>query len=611
MTSEQFSQIAHTIPVDPGIYKYFDEQDELVYVGKAKNLRKRVSSYFNKTFTTYKTYELVQRIRRIEFTIVNSEQDAFLLENSLIKQFQPKFNINLKDDKSYPYIVIKNEPFPRVFLTRRKINDGSEYLGPFTSVGRVRELLDLVKSNIQLRTCQLNLAEAPIRKGKYKVCLEYHLGNCKGPCEGLQTQEDYQQGLMQLKNILKGNLGPLIQEFKKEMREFAEKMNFEKAEMVRKKITHLENYESRSVIVSRHLSHADVFSIARDGDLAYINYLMVETGTIVQTHTTQVETHLEESNEEVLAFAVARLRETFNSMARELILPFPIDYPEEGVTQTIPRGGDKKKLLELSEKNVGYFREELRKKKILQLEGKTPDERKKVLEQLMEDLQLSELPVHIECFDNSNFQGSYPVSAMVCFRDGIESKKDYRHYNVKTVQGINDFATMKEVVHRRYKRLMDEQKSLPQLVIIDGGKGQLSAAMESVTQLGLAGMMTVVGLAKNEEELFFPGDTESIKLPYNSDSLHLVRRIRDEVHRFGITFHRQKRSKGTFTNELERIEGIGRQTADLLLKQFRSVSKIRQLTEEELTAVVGQAKARNIRAHFEETGGKQSGPQAS
>ena len=611
MTSEQFSQIAHTIPVDPGIYKYFDEQDELVYVGKAKNLRKRVSSYFTKTFTTYKTYELVQRIRRIEFTIVNSEQDAFLLENSLIKQFQPKFNINLKDDKSYPYIVIKNEPFPRVFLTRRKINDGSEYLGPFTSVGRVRELLDLVKSNIQLRTCQLNLAEAPIRKGKYKVCLEYHLGNCKGPCEGLQTQEDYQQGLMQLKNILKGNLGPLIQEFKKEMREFAEKMNFEKAEMVRKKITHLENYESRSVIVSRHLSHADVFSIARDGDLAYINYLMVETGTIVQTHTTQVETHLEESNEEVLAFAVARLRETFNSMARELILPFPIDYPEEGVTQTIPRGGDKKKLLELSEKNVGYFREELRKKKILQLEGKTPDERKKVLEQLMEDLQLSELPVHIECFDNSNFQGSYPVSAMVCFRDGIESKKDYRHYNVKTVQGINDFATMKEVVHRRYKRLMDEQKSLPQLVIIDGGKGQLSAAMESVTQLGLAGMMTVVGLAKNEEELFFPGDTESIKLPYNSDSLHLVRRIRDEVHRFGITFHRQKRSKGTFTNELERIEGIGRQTADLLLKQFRSVSKIRQLTEEELTAVVGQAKARNIRAHFEETGGKQSGPQAS
>src|SRR6201996_4605571 len=598
MTSEQFSEIAASIPVDPGIYKYYDAQDQLIYVGKAKSLRKRVSSYFTKTFTTYKTLELVSRIRRIEFTIVNSEQDAFLLENSLIKQFQPKFNINLKDDKSYPFIVIKNEPFPRVFLTRRKINDGSQYLGPYTSVGRVRELLDLVKSNIQLRTCQLNLSESQIKKGKYKVCLEYHLGNCKGPCEGLQTTEDYAAGLVQLKNILKGQLSPLIQQFKKEMRELAERMDFEKAEMVRKKIEHLENYESRSVIVSRHLSNADVFSIARDGDMAYINYLMLENGTIVQTHTTQVETHLEESDEEVLSFAVAQLRDTFNSLAQELILPFEIDFPEEGVTQTIPKGGDKKKLLELSEKNVAYFREELRKKKMLKLEGKTPDERKQVLFQLMEDLQLSELPVHIECFDNSNFQGSYPVSAMVCFRDGVESKKDYRHFNVKTVQGINDFATMKEVVHRRYRRLLDEKQSLPQLVIIDGGKGQLGAAMESITELGIVGMMTVVGLAKNEEELFFPGDTESVKLPYNSDSLQLIRRIRDEVHRFGITFHRQKRSKGTFTNELEHIDGIGKKTADQLLKQFRSVNKIRQLTEEELSAVVGAAKAKVIKEHF-------------
>src|ERR1700749_2212082 len=387
MTAQQFSEISSTIPVNPGIYKYFDEKDELVYVGKAKNLRKRVASYFSKTFTNYKTHELVQRIRRIEATIVDSEQDAFLLENSLIKEYQPKFNINLKDDKSYPFIVIKNEPFPRVFLTRRRIDDGSEYLGPFTSVGRVREMLDLVKSNIQLRTCQLNLAETQIRKGKYKVCLEYHLGNCKGPCEGLQTAEDYREGLVQLKNVLKGNLGPLMQEFKKEMRDLAERMDFEKAEIIRKKLLHLENYEARSVIVSRHLSHADVFSIARDGDLAYVNYLIVETGTIVQTHTTQVETHLEESNEEVLAFTIAQLRETFNSLSKELILPFPIDYPEVGIIQTIPKGGDKKKLLELSGKNVSYFREELRKKKMLQLEGKTPDERKKGLEQLMEDLQ--------------------------------------------------------------------------------------------------------------------------------------------------------------------------------------------------------------------------------
>jgi excinuclease ABC subunit C len=598
MTAEQFSQIASTIPVDPGIYKYFDEKDELIYVGKAKNLRKRVSSYFTKTFTTYKTLELVQRIRRIDFTIVNSEQDAFLLENSLIKQFQPRFNINLKDDKSYPYIVIKNEPFPRVFLTRRKHEDGAQYLGPFTSVGRVRELLDLVKSNIQLRTCQLNLAEAQIRKGKYKVCLEYHLGNCKGPCEGLQTSEDYAAGLVQLKNILKGDLGLLIQQYKREMRELADKMDFEKAEMVRKKIGHLENYEARSVIVSRHLSNADVFTIARDGDLAYINYLMVETGTIVQTHTTHVETHLQETDEEVLAFAVAQLRHTFNSLAKEVILPFQIDFPEEGVTQTIPKGGDKKKLLDLSAKNVTYFREELRRKKMLQLEGKTPDERRQVLYQLMEDLQLPELPVHIECFDNSNFQGSYPVSAMVCFRDGIESKKDYRHFNVRTVKGINDFATMNEVVRRRYKRLLEEKQGLPQLVIIDGGKGQLGAAMESITELGLTGVITVVGLAKNEEELFFPGDTESIKLPYHSDSLHLIRRIRDEVHRFSITFHRKKRSKGTFVNELEQIEGIGKRTAGLLLKQFRSVNKIRQLGEEELGAVIGPAKARLVLEHF-------------
>ena len=608
MTQEEFGQLSHTIPANPGIYKYFDEKNELVYVGKAKNLRKRVSSYFTKTFTTYKTHELVQRIRRIEFTIVNSEQDAFLLENALIKQFQPRFNINLKDDKTYPYIVIRNEPFPRVYLTRHRINDGSEYLGPFTSVGKVRELLDFVKGNIQLRTCQLNLTENNIKNGKFKVCLEYHLGNCKGPCESFQTSEDYREGLDQLKNVLKGNLGPVISGFKKEMKELAEKMNFEKAEIIRKKITHLESYESRSVIVSKHLNNADVFSMARDGDLAYINYLMVQNGTIVTTHTTEVETHLAESDEEVMAFAVARLRETFNSPSREIILPFPIEYPEEGVLQTIPRGGDKKKLLELSEKNVGYFREELRKKKILHLEGKTLDERKKVLYQLMEDLRLSELPLHIECFDNSNFQGSYPVSAMVCFRDGVESKKDYRHFNVKTVQGINDFATMKEVVYRRYKRLTEEQQPLPQLVIIDGGKGQLSAAMESIISLGLAGLITVIGLAKNEEEIFFPGDTESIKLPYNSDSLHLIRRIRDEVHRFGISFHRQKRSKGAFVNELESIQGIGRQTTDLLLKKFRSVNKIKELTEAELAEVIGASKAGLVRAHFAGGGERKKGP---
>ena len=602
MTQPEFQNIAQTIPNDPGIYKYLDNKKELLYVGKAKNLRKRVSSYFNKGFTNYKTHELVQRIYSIEFTIVNSEQDAFLLENNLIKQFQPRFNINLKDDKSYPYIIIKNEPFPRVFLTRKKINDGSEYLGPFTSVAKVRELLDFVRANIQLRTCKLNLTENNIRKKKFKVCLEYHLGNCKGPCEGLQTEDDYREGLASLKNILKGNLGPVILDFKKEMKTAAEKMDFEKAEMIRKKIEHLENYQSKSVIVNKHISHADIFSLLRDNDRAFVNYLMVQNGTIVQTHNTEVETHMEETDEEIFVFSIAQLRDTFNSQAPEIIVPISIQYPQLGIVITVPKAGDKKKLLELSEKNVRYFREDLRKKKALHLKDKTGDTIKEVLEQVMMDLQLAELPVHIECFDNSNLHGSYPVSAMVCFKNGVESKKDYRHFNVKTVHGIDDFATMQEVVYRRYKRLLEEEQSLPQLVIIDGGKGQLNAALKSITELNLTGMVTLIGLAKNEEEIFFAGDKESLKLPYQSESLKLIRKIRDEVHRFGIQFHRKKRSAGTFQNQLENIQGIGKQTADLLLKTFHSLNKIQQLSEKDLASVIGHAKAKLILKYFEKAG---------
>jgi excinuclease ABC subunit C len=598
MTAQEFSHIAPTIPLQPGIYKYFDAKNELIYVGKAKSLRKRVSSYFSKTFTSYKTHELVQRIHHIEFTIVGSEQDAFLLENSLIKQFQPRFNINLKDDKTYPYIVLKNEPFPRAFLTRSKINDGSEYLGPFTSVGRVRELLNFVKQTIQLRTCKLNLTENNIKKGKFKVCLEYHLGNCKGPCEGFQSEQDYQEGLGQLKNILKGNLSPVIQHFKKEMKGLAEDLQFEKAELLRKKVAHLESYQSKSVVVSRQLTNVDVFSILKEGDTAFLNYLMVQNGTIIQTHTIQLETHLEETAEEVLVFGIGQLRADLNSLASEILVPFPVEYPEEGVTITVPKGGDKKKLIELSEKNVNYFKEEIRRKQTLQLEGKTDEEKMKVLHQLQADLQLSELPVHIECFDNSNFQGSYPVSAMVCFKNGMPSKKDYRHYNIKTVTGINDFASMKEVVYRRYKRLTEEGSPLPQLVLIDGGKGQLSSAMESITELGLQGRMTVVGVAKNEEEIFFPGDSEALRISYYSESLKLIRSIRDEVHRFGITFHRNKRSKGTFKNELEDIPGIGKNTATRLLKTFKSVQKIRLLDFAELEKEIGKAKARVVWGYF-------------
>ena len=605
MTAQEFQQIAHTIPVNPGIYKYFNVKKELIYVGKAKSLRKRVSSYFTKTFTNYKTHELVKRIDHIEFTIVDSEQDALFLENSLIKEFQPKFNIDLKDDKSFPYIVIKKEPFPRVFLTRKKIKDGSEYLGPFTSVAKVRELLNFIKQNIQLRTCKLNLTEPNIRKHKFKVCLEYHLGNCKGPCEAFQSAEDYQEGLVRLKSLLKGNLSPVIQHYKKEMAAYAENMEFEKAEMIRKKIDHVEGYQERSVIVSRHLGNLDVFSILKEGDIAYVNYLMIQNGTIVQTHTIQLETHLDEDDAEVLSFAVAQLRQTFNSSSTELLLPFEIEYAEPGVMLTIPKGGDKKKLLELSAKNVDYFKEEIKKRKILQLEGRSDMDRKQVLYKLQEDLQLSEAPVHIECFDNSNFQGAYPVSAMVCFKDGVPSKKDYRHFNVKTVEGINDFATMKEVVFRRYKRLKEENQPLPQLVIIDGGKGQLSAAGESIDELEMGGMMTVVGLAKNEEEIFFRGDKQSVKLPYNSDSLKLIRRIRDEVHRFGIGFHRNQRSRGTFKNELEGIKGIGKSTAESLLKQFKSVNKVKQAGNDELAKVAGAAKAAIIQQYFAE---KEKGP---
>lgn len=593
MTGAQFQHIANTIPAQPGIYKYFDSHNELLYVGKAKHLRKRISSYFTKTFTSYKTHELVKRIARIEFTIVGSEQDAFLLENSLIKQFQPRFNINLKDDKTYPFIVIKNEPFPRVFLTRNKVNDGSEYLGPYTSVKKVRELLEFIKQTIQLRNCSLNLTDNNIQKGKFKVCLEYHLGNCKGPCEGLQSTKDYKEDLDQLKNLLKGNLTPVIRHFKEEMKAQAAALAYEKAELARKKIDFLENYQSRSVVANAKAGNLDIFSLLKEKDTAFVNYLMVRNGSIIQTQTSRIETHLDESLEEILSFSVAWLRTTFNSDAAEIVVPFNIDYPQNEITVTVPKSGDKKKLLELSEKNVSHFIEELNKKDRLKLDIKKAD-KFTLLDQLQKDLQLRELPIHIECFDNSNFQGSYPVSAMVCFRNGEPSKKDYRRFNVKTVEGINDFATMKEAVFRRYKRLMEEDQPFPQLVIIDGGKGQLNAAMEAISELNLNGRTTLIGLAKNEEEIFFTGDTASLKLSYNSASLKFIRRIRDEVHRFGITFHRQKRSKGTFKNELENIPGIGKETADRLLKEFKSVKKIKEITEEKLAEAVGIAKARKI-----------------
>lgn len=607
MNAVEFQAFSSSIPNQPGIYKYYDQSGELLYVGKAKNIKKRVSSYFTKTFSSYKTHELVNRIHDIKFTIVNSEQDAFLLENSLIKEFQPRFNINLKDDKSYPYIVIKKEPFPRIFLTRNKINDGSEYLGPFTSAGKVRELISFIRQYIPLRTCKLNLTESNIEKKKFKVCLEYHLGNCKGPCEAFQSSEDYKEGLMQVRQMLKGNLSPIIAGYTNMMKDFATKLDFEKAEFVRKKIDHLEQYQSRSVIVSKHLNNVDVFTIVIETDIAFVNYLMVANGTIIQTHTVELQINIEESEADILIFAIAQLRESFNSSALEIVVPFAIDYPEKDILVTVPKGGDKLKLINLSNKNVHYFREDLRRQKMLHLE-QSNEAQHSVLLELQQNLDLKELPVHIECFDNSNFQGSYPVSAMVCFRNGLPSKKDYRHFNVKTVTGINDFATMKEVVFRRYKRLINEEHPLPQLVIIDGGKGQLSAAMEAIKELNLEGKLTAVGLAKNEEEIFFSQDTESIKLSWNSSGLNLIRRVRDEVHRFGITFHRNKRSKGTFKNELENIEGVGEKTATALLQHFKSVKKIKESSPKDLIAVIGKSKAEIVISYFQKKGGLDGNP---
>lgn len=591
MTQEQFQKISHQIPTLPGIYKYYNTKDELIYVGKAKHLKKRISSYFNKNQASYKTVELVNRIERIEFTIVNNETDAFLLENALIKEHQPFYNISLKDDKTYPYIVVKNEHYPRIFFTRKKINDGSIYFGPYTSVLKAKELLSFIKEQIPLRTCKLPLTPTNIEKKKFKVCLEYHLGNCKGPCEGFQSLEDYNFGVEQIKDLLKGNLSPVLKHFKELMQQHSENLEFERAAYYNEKIKHLLNYKSKSVVINSTTGKLDVFSILEEGDIAFVNYLHVNEGAIINTKTIRLEKKLEETAEEVLVYGIGILREAFESIANEIIVPFQIDYPDAGVKITVPKAGEKKQLLDLSLKNVNYFKMDLQSRKVLKLENKSFDEKNQVLIQLQKDLRLQEFPHLIECFDNSNVQGSFPVAAMVCFRDGLPDKSNYRKFKIKTVSGINDFASMQEVVYRRYSALLKEKAPLPQLVIIDGGKGQLNAAMESIRELNLAGKMTIVGLAKNQEEIFFVGDMQSLVLPWNSESLKLIRRIRDEVHRFAITFHRHLRSKGVFENTLEQIPGIGKATANLLLKTFRSVKNIKEASLEDLTKVVGKAKA--------------------
>lgn len=598
MEKELFKKIQTSLPQEPGIYQYFDENGRLLYVGKAKNIRKRVSSYFLSNHGhTLKTIELVQKIKDIQFTIVNSEHDAFILENELIKNYQPKYNINLKDDKTYPYIVVKKENFPRVFLTRRKINDGSTYIGPFTNVLAVRELIDHIKHTIPLRTCTLPLTPKNIAQGKFKVCLEYHLGNCLGPCQGYQTLEAYNTSIEQVHYLLKGNIKPVIANLKEKMLEASNAMAFEKAALTKKKIDELEHYQTKSVVYTKQQHAMDVFSIAHEGDQAYVSYLMVENGRIIQTHMLPLSVPLEESVETILIFAIHYFRSHLNSRAKEIIVPFELNEKVFDVKYTIPQLGDKEQLLALSQKNANYALKEWKHKQALVSVEKPLDN--EVLEEMKVALRLSETPNHIECFDNSNFQGAYPVSAMVCFKNGVPSKSDYRKFNIKTVVGINDFASMKESVGRRYKSVIEKNLPLPELIIIDGGKGQLNAALEALTELGIQDKVTTVGLAKNLEELFFPGDSKSIILDWHSEAHKLIRNIRDEVHRFGIQFHRSKRSKGALETGLDHIVGIGPKTKALLLLHFKSVSKIKEASETSLTQLIGQKKAALLKAALE------------
>ena len=598
MEKEQFKKIQSSIPQEPGIYQYFDDKGKLLYVGKAKHLRNRVSSYFLSNQHNLKTIELVQRIAEIKFTIVNSEHDAFILENELIKNYQPKYNINLKDDKTYPYIVIKKEAFPRVFLTRRKIKDGSTYIGPFTHVFAVRELINHIKETIPLRTCTLPLTPKNIQQGRFKVCLEYHLGNCKGPCQNFQTEADYALSIDQVKHLLKGNVKPLVQNLKETMQAESAALAFEKANATKKKIDELERYQTKSEIITKQQEAMDVFSIAMEEDQAYVNYLMLQEGRIVQTHMLPLSTPLEESKETVLAFAIHYFRTQLESKAKEIIVPVEPVEKEQGVKYTVPKLGEKLHLLALSQKNVDYALQDWKHRQALVKVSETAPVNE-VLNELKQLLSLPAVPNHIECFDNSNFQGAYPVSAMVCFKNGIPSKSDYRKFNIKTVVGINDFASMHETVLRRYSSVLQKKQPLPQLIIIDGGKGQLNAALDALKELGIQDKVTTVGLAKNIEELFFPGDTRSILLNWNSAAHNLVRNIRDEVHRFGITFHRAQRSKGALENSLDHITGIGPKTKEALLTYFKSVSKIKTANPNTLTELIGAAKTKILIAAFE------------
>lgn len=584
------------IPHKPGVYQYFDAEGTLIYIGKAKDLRNRVGSYFNQdNQMNGKTKVLVSKIRRISFTIVDTEIDAWLLENSLIKKHLPRYNIMLKDDKTYPWIIIKKESFPRIYWTRKMVKDGSTYFGPYASVGMMHTILDLIKETYTLRTCNLPLTTQNINDGKFKVCLEYQIGNCKGPCQNYQSKEDYDQNIEEIKDILNGKIGNVIREVKQVVKKASEDLNFELAHNYQKKLVVLEKYQSKSTVVNSAITNVDVVSIASDERYAFVNYLKVMNGSIIQTQTIEIKKRLDETDEELLTIAITEFRTKFKSTSKEIIVPFAIPLNDQNLKFTVPKLGEKKKLLELSEKNVMFFKRE----KLNQYEKLNPDLRTdRILSQMQKDLRLTQLPQHIECFDNSNFQGKYPVSAIVVFKDAKPSKKDYRHFNVKTVEGPNDFATMEEAVYRRYKRMLEEEHQLPQLIIIDGGKGQLSSAVSSLKKLGIDKKVTVIGIAKRLEELYYPGDSFPLYLDKKSETLKVIQQLRDEAHRFGITFHRKKRDQGTLKTELEIIPGIGKTTADKLLVKFKSVKRIKEAKEEELAEILNKKQIIALSEYF-------------
>lgn len=579
-----------TLPDSPGVYQYYDKEGKILYVGKAKNLKKRVSSYFNKIHDTAKTNVLVKKIVIIKHIVVSTETDALLLENNLIKTLQPRYNVLLRDDKSYPWLCIKKEPFSRIFATRRMVKDGSEYFGPYTSFKMVNTILELIKELYPLRTCNYDLSKSNIESGKFKVCLEYHIGNCKGPCEGYETLENYQKQVNAIREILKGNFKESMKDFKRVMMNLAADMHFEEAQKIKEKIEVLENYQSRSTIVNPKITNIDVFSIVSDESAAYVNFLQISHGSIIRSHTMEIKKKLDETDEELLELAIIELRERFQLLSREVIVPFHVDLGEN-IKITVPQLGDKKQILDLSIRNAKFYRIE----QLKQLQIVDPDRHtKRIMAQMQKDLRLPVEPRHIECFDNSNIQGTNPVAACVVFKDGKPSKKDYRHFNIKTVEGPDDFASMTEVVYRRYKRLLDENEPLPNLIIIDGGKGQLSSALKSLDDLGLRGKIAIIGIAKRLEELFYPGDSVPLYLDKKSETLKVIQQLRNEAHRFGITHHRDKRSKAALNSSIESIPGIGEKTMLALIQHFKSVKRLKLASEKEISDVIGVSKAKKI-----------------